>query len=284
MLRMRAGWGVVLMAGAMACFAAMDTTTKVLAVAVPALMVVWARYVFQLAVITATHLPRRGAGLLKTRHPGLQAARALLMLSTTVTGFYGIRAMPLAEFTAIVLLTPLALTALAALQRSDAVSWIRWVCVFVGFGGALLMLRPGLHISDTASWLALAIVVANTGHQWLTSRTAQLEDPATTQFYSGAVGALLASIALPLGWQTLGGMSWALILLACVLGFSGHQLLIHAYRQAPVSQLAPYLYLQLAFATLLGWLVFSQVPDGLALAGLGLIAVSGIMSPLNRAH
>jgi drug/metabolite transporter (DMT)-like permease len=269
---------VGLMAGAMACFAAMDTTTKLLAASVPLLMVVWARNVFQLAVVTATLLPRRGRALLRTRRPGLQLARAILLLGTNFTGIVGLSMMPLAEFTSILLLTPLALTALAALVQKEPVPALRWLCVLGGLSGALLVLRPGAHAIAGIAVLAAAIVAVNTSYQWLTSRVAQLEDTGTTQFYSGAIGTVLCSLGVPFVWQALPGGDWALLALVGLLGMSGHQLLIQAYARATVSTLTPYLYLQLAFATLAGWLVFSHGPDAWALAGIALIAGCGIFA------
>ncbi|MDB5859378.1 MAG: putative S-adenosylmethionine uptake transporter [Ramlibacter sp.] len=275
---MRELLAVVLMASAMACFAAMDTTTKFLAAGVPALMVIWARNVFQLAVVSATLLPRRGRALLRTRRPGLQLGRAVLLLGTSLTGIVGIRAMPLAEFTAILLLTPIALTLLAALGQRERVPTGRWLCVAGGLVGALLVLRPGVLASATIALLAVAIVAVNTCYQWVTGRLAQLEDAGTTQFYTGAIGTLLASLGLPLVWQALPGGDWALLALMGMLGMSGHLLLLQAYGRASVSQLTPYLYLQLAFATVAGWIVFSHRPDDWGLAGMALIGASGVLA------
>jgi drug/metabolite transporter (DMT)-like permease len=260
----------------------MDTTTKLLAASVPALMVVWARNVFQLTVVSVTLLPRRGPALLRTQRPALQIGRALLLTGTTLTGFIGIRAMPLAEFTAILLLTPLALMVVAACGRREAVPPLRWWCVAGGLAGALLILRPGAHASWSIALLAAAIVGVNTAYQWITSHVARMEDTGTTQFYSGATGAILASLGLPLVWKELPGTEWGLLALVGALGMGGHQLLIKAYGIGTMSQLSPYLYLQLAFATLAGWLVFSHAPDGWTVAGLGLIALSGVMAAGGR--
>lgn len=266
------------MASAMACFAAMDTSTKILSATVPLLMVVWVRYIFQLVVLSAALLPRRGAALLRTRRPGLQVVRALMVLGSSLVGFIGIKAMPLAEFTSIVLLTPLALTLVLAAGRREPVPLLRWLCVAGGLAGALMVLRPGGVGGGGPLWLALLIVGVNTAHQWMTSHIARVEDAGTTQFYAGLVGSLVTSLALPLAWEGLPQAQWDLLLLVGALGMAGHQLLIHAYGLAPAATLAPCLYLQLAFATLAGWLVFSHAPDAWTLSGVGLIGVSGVVS------
>lgn len=272
--------GAAVMVASMACFAAMDTTIKVLAATVPLLVVVWVRCVLQLVVLSAALLPRRGRSLLRTRRPGLQVVRALMVLGSTVVGFLGIRAMPLAEFTSIALLTPLVLTLVLALGRRERLPPVRWLCVAAGLGGALLVLRPDGLGGTHAVWLALLIVGVNTVHQWMTSRIARLENAGTTQFYSGLVGTVVTSAALALTWDGLPHGPWALLLLVGLLGMTGHQLLIHAYGLAPAEALAPFLYFQLVFATLAGWLVFSHAPDTLSLLGLGLIGASGVVSAL----
>jgi drug/metabolite transporter (DMT)-like permease len=94
--------------------------------------------------------------------------------------------------------------------------------------------------------------------------------------YTGWVGTLLASIALPLVWTTL--PAWWLWAALCFMGLMatvGHFMLILAYQRAPAATLTPYLYAQIAFAMLGGWLVFSHVPDDWSLLGITMIAVCG---------
>jgi drug/metabolite transporter (DMT)-like permease len=101
-------------------------------------------------------------------------------------------------------------------------------------------------------------------------------DPGTTHFYTGLVGLLVTTAALPAAWQPLPWGTWLALVLMGILGTLGHFLLIVAYRRASVAVLTPFLYLQIAFATLGGWLVFAHVPDEWALLGIGLVAVSGV--------
>ncbi|HET9645514.1 MAG TPA: DMT family transporter [Burkholderiaceae bacterium] len=270
---MRVSTGIAFLAAAVACFAAMDTTTKAVSLTVPALMAVWSRNLFQVAAVAATLGPRRGRDLFKTTHPWLHAARGALLLLCSLSAFYAVRVMPVGEFTAIVLITPLVLTLLAS--RGERVPPLRWLLVFGGFAGAMMVIRPDSDQFNGAALLPLAIVAANTGYQWVTSRLAKMEDAGTMQFYTGVVGALLSGVALPWAWQTLSPAMWASLVLLGVLGTLGHFLLIHAYVRAPVAVLTPYLYLQIAFATLGGWLVFSYVPDAWSTAGILLIAVCG---------
>jgi len=272
--RTLAGIGLVVLA--VACFAVLDTTAKLSTTAVPILMGVWFRYAFQAVATTLVLLPRYGVTVLKTEHPRYQLLRGSLLLVSSTLAFLSLRYMPLAEFTSIVLIAPLVVTLFAATVLKEEVSPLRWALVAGGFVGTLVILRPGGTVFSWAILLPLGLVVSNAWFQVLTSRLARTEKPLTMHFYSGWVGTLIASVALPFAWAPLPGWHWWAIL--CLMGFMGtvgHLFLILAYQRAPASTLTPYLYGQIGFAMLTGWVMFSQVPDLASLVGMALIAVCG---------
>ena len=272
--RILAGIGLVLLATA--CFATLDTSTKLSTAAVPVIMGVWFRYTFQAVAMAAVLLPRHGMAVLRTAHPKYQILRGALLLVSSSLAFLSLRYMPMAEFTAIVLVVPLVVTLLAATQLKEQVSPLRWGLVAGGFAGTLIILRPGGDAFSWATLLPLGLVVTNAWFQVLTSKLAQTENPLTMNFYSGWVGALIASLALPFAWTALPSWHWwALLCLMGFMGTVGHFILILAFQRAPASTLTPYLYAQIGFAMLGGWLVFSRVPDAVSLVGIGLIAVCG---------
>ena len=272
--RILAGIGRVLLATA--CFATLDTATKLSTVAVPVIMGVWFRYVFQAVAMATVLLPRHGLAVLRTAHPKYQILRGALLLVSSSLAFLSLRYMPMAEFTAIVLVVPLVVTLLAATQLKEQVSPLRWGLVAGGFAGTLIILRPGGDAFSWATLLPLGLVVTNAWFQVLTSKLAQTENPLTMNFYSGWVGALIASLALPFAWTALPSWHWwALLCLMGFMGTVGHFILILAFQRAPASTLTPYLYAQIGFAMLGGWLVFSRVPDMVSLVGITLIAVCG---------
>ena len=272
--RILAGIGLVLLA--VACFATLDTATKLSTAAVPILMGVWVRYAFQAVATTLVLLPKHGPRLLRTQHPKYQLLRGALLLASSTLAFLSLRYMPLAEFTSIVLIAPLVITLLAATTLKEQVSPLRWALVAGGFAGTLVILRPGGEAFSWAMLLPIGLVLTNAWFQVLTSKLARTENPLTMHFYTGWVGALLASIALPFVWTTLPSWHWwALLCLMGFMGTVGHFILILAYQRAPASTLTPYLYAQIAFAMLGGWLMFSQIPDTISLTGMALIAVCG---------
>ncbi len=270
--------GIALVVAASACFATLDTITKYISNSVPLLMALWFRYAFQAVATTVAVLPVRGLSVLRTSHPKFQLLRGLLLLMSSLLAFLSLRYMPVGEFTAIAMIVPLVITLLASTSLGEKVSPLRWALVTGGFVGTMVIIRPG---SDTFSWamlLPLCLVVSNSAFQVLTSRMARTEDPVTMHLYTGWIGALLSALALPFVWVSLD--SWALwggLMLLGLFATVGHFLLILGYQRAPAATLTPYIYTQIAFAMLGGWIVFSYVPDGWSTVGIAMIAVCGAL-------
>lgn len=268
--------GIALALIALACFATLDTTTKYVTLSVPVLMALWFRYMFQAIITTAVMLPLHGRALLRTQHPKYQALRGVLLLVTSLLAFLSLKYMPVGEFTAIVMITPLVITLLAATTLGEKVSHLRWALVGGGFVGTLVIIRPGAEVFDWTMLLPLALVITNAWFQVLTSKLAKTENALTMHFYTGWVGALLACLALPFVWTMPDHWGqWAGLALMGIMGTVGHFLLILAYGRAPAATLTPFLYAQIGFATLGGWLAFSHVPDHWSMIGIVMISVCG---------
>lgn len=268
--------GIGLLVLAVACFAVLDTTTKVVSVSVPVVMALWFRYAFQAMATTLTMLPVRGRAMLRTAHPKFQCLRGVLLLTSSALAFFSLKYMPVGEFTAVVMITPLVITLLAALTLGERVSALRWALVAGGFAGTLVIIRPGGDAFDWVLLLPLGLVASNAWFQILTSRLVKTEDPVTMQFYTGWVGTLIASAALPFFWTELDSTAlWAGLVFMGVMASIGHFIMILAYARAPASTLTPFLYAQIAFAMLGGWLMFSHVPDQWSMLGMVMIAVCG---------
>ncbi|WP_411885752.1 DMT family transporter [Polaromonas sp. YR568] len=268
--------GIALLVAAVACFAVLDTTTKFISTSVPVLMALWFRYAFQAVATTIAVLPSRGMSLFKTAHPKFQFLRGLLLLCTSLFAFFSLKYMPVGEFTAIVMITPLVITMLASLSLGERVSWLRWTLVVGGFIGTLIIIRPSRDDFNWTMLLPLGLVICNAWFQILTSRLARTEDPFTMHFYTGWVGTLAASLALPFAWAWLDSWTlWAGLALMGFMGTVGHFMMILAYGRAPVSTLTPFLYAQIGFAMLGGWIAFSHVPDQWSMLGIVMIAICG---------
>ncbi len=261
---------------ALACFAVLDTTTKHVTLVVPIVMAVWARYFFQALLITSVVLPLKGLTVLQTKNPRQQLTRGVLLAVVTGLAFSSLKFLPVGEFTAINMTSPLLVTLLAARTLGEHVSMQRVWLVCGGFVGTLIIVRPGTEMFGWSLLIPVALVMVNAAFQLLTSKMARTEDAMTTQFYTTWVGTALTSIPLFWFWMPV---TETRVLLELVLmgaaGATGHFLLILAFERSPAGALMPYMYAQIAFAMLGGWLVFDHVPDQLSVVGMGLIALCG---------
>ena len=268
--------GIGLALSAMACFATLDTTTKYVSTSVPLLMALWFRYAFQAVATTLAVLPVRGRKAWRTEHPKFQLLRGALLLVSSLLAFFSLKHMPVAEFTAIVMIAPLVITLLASKSLGEKVSKTRWALVMGGFAGTLIIIRPGHDAFEWTALLPLGLVITNSWFQLLTSKLAKTEDPVTMHLYTGWIGTLLASLALPFVWEPLTSWTlWGWLSLMGLMATVGHFMLILAYQRAPAAAVTPYLYSQIGFAMLGGWLAFSYVPDQWSMIGMVMVAVFG---------
>jgi drug/metabolite transporter (DMT)-like permease len=284
----RPGRGIALTVLMAACFAWMDTFIKLLGPVMPVLFVLWARYGIQ-AVLMAGWLSRgpratQGATWLP-KQPRFQLMRGLLLLATSAAGFYGVQLMPVAEFTAIVMLTPLIVTMLAAWLLKEKVSRLRWAMVAGGFVGVLIVIRPGSGLFGWGVALPLLAAVCYAMFQVLTRRLSLLESPYTTHFWTGVVGfvllcglVMLSNIDVAQVWHAATPRHLGVLVAIGLLGTVGHLLLIFALGMAPASTLMPFSYSQIALAAAVGWWVFGDVPDVWAWLGMGVVAACGATS------
>lgn len=280
-VRAAPGAGIALIVLATACFVVLDSTTKHAGSLAPLMMLLWFRYAFQAVVTFALRLPVQGWAVLRTRSPRFQLLRGGLLMVTSLCSFIGLQYLPVGEFTAMVMLAPLAVTALAAWLLKEHVSARRWALMALGFAGALLVIRPGGQVFGWALVFPLVLVLALAGFQILTSRMSGNENPYTTHLYTGLVG-MVALLPVALWhWDTAALQThWPWFVLLGAAGTFGHWLLILAYRRAPAATLSPYLYAQIGFAMLAGWLAFHHTPDAWAWAGIAVIVVCGVASGL----
>ena len=264
---------------AVACFAALDTTTKHVSASLSLLVALWFRYAFQAVTTTAIAWKGRGRRLLMTRHPRFQLARGMLLFGSSLLAFFSLKYMPVGEFTSIALMAPLVITLLAAWKLNEQVSPQRWALVLGGFAGTLVIIRPDTQHFDWHLLLPLLLVFTNSSFQVLTSKLASYEeDPMTTHVLTGWTGTLLASCLLPFVWETPPKwVVWLQLLIMGLMATLGHFLLILAYGRAPAATLMPYMYAQIGFAVLGGWLVFGHLPDQWTLVGMGMVAVCGAL-------
>ncbi len=280
----RPGLGIAWIVAMAACFACSDTLIKYMGAFVPVLLLLWARYAFQAGAM-ALWLARLGPAGFQCAHPKFQWMRGALLLLTSAMSFFGLQQMPVAEFTALGMLTPVIVTMLVAWVLHEPVSRMRWALVCGGFVGAVIVIRPGSGVFGWAAVFPLLMALCYGGFQVLTSRLASLESPYTTHFYTGFSGAVLLLPVLLFNAGDLvaaaramppGQIVWVLAIGA--FATVGHLCLIFAFGVAPMATLMPFIYVQIATALVVSWVVFRHVPDAWAWVGMAVIAACGATS------
>lgn len=276
--------GAALHLSALALFVVMDTLVKRLTAhyAVPQLM--WARFLFSLLGAALVIKITTGGLPWRSRAPGLQAVRSLLLAASNLLFSSALARIPLADATAVGFASPVLTVALAALWLGEPVGWRRWMGVGIGLLGVTVALRPpaltGQAPPDWAMALPLGTAMLFAVYQILTRKLATVDDPRTTILHTGFAATVATSLAQPLFWTAPPLGDWFLLASLGLLGGAGHGLLVLAFARAPASLLAPLTYTQLIWATLAGMLVFDDWPDVASLVGAAVIALGGVLVAL----
>jgi drug/metabolite transporter (DMT)-like permease len=270
--------GIGLMVAAVSVFACMDTIAKYLSRDYPVPMIVWARYFFQMVAMLVILGPRQRLRLVRTRRPGFQIVRGIVLTLSSLSFFTALAHMQLAEASAITFLAPLFVAILAGPVLHERVPAASWIAIITGLVGMQFIIRPGTEVFSWWALLPMCNAILMAAYQLMTRRIASVDPATTTLFYPAVVGSVGLALALPaVGvWPIHIGHALLFLVLG-VLGGAGHLLLIRAYQRAPASLLAPFMYAQLAMALTLGFLVFGNFPDAWALLGMAIIVASGVM-------
>lgn len=267
--------GILAIVLVMFLFTCMDACAKYLLERNNTVMVVWARFASQTVLVLAISAPQLRT-LARTRKPGLQLVRSALHSLSTGLFFLSLNFMQLAEAAAVFEVAPLLITVLAAWVLAERVGPRRWAGVAIGLCGALIIIRPGLDVFQPAALLPLGAALTMAGFQITTRMIGTSDRMGTTMLYSALVGLVGASLLLPWFWETPTLADAALLATFGWLGYFGHLVLVYALGQAPASTLAPYNYADFLWALLIGFIMFSELPDAMTLIGAGVILGSGI--------
>ncbi len=268
--------GIVLMMMGLALFTGGEAVVKTLAPKYDVTQIVWSRYVFH-ALVTFVLFSRSGIfKLAKTTRPWLHISRSALMLMATSLFFFALGYLPLADAVAIHFIAPILITAFSIPILKEQVGWRRWAAIFVGFIGALIIIRPGGGGTHWAALLPLGSAVCYAIYQILTRIASKTDSTQTSLFWTSVFGVGVTSLFVPFVWITPTPVEWLLMAGLGGMYGVGHYLLIRGLEMAPASRLSPFLYTQIIWATLFGVIFFGQFPDGLTIAGAAVVIASGL--------
>ncbi|MFA9420388.1 MAG: DMT family transporter [Gammaproteobacteria bacterium] len=272
----RPALGIVLMIAGVAAFAVMDAIIKWLTADYPVPQVVALRSWFGLPLLGILALHEGGLKSLKTRRPLVHVGRYGLVLILSFSFFWALSQMKLVDAIAVSFAAPIFITALSVPLLKEPVGLHRWVAIGIGFCGVLIILRPGMGVFQWATIVVLCSVVAYALIMITTRAFKSTESTAALMLYPQLGISLTGIVIAPLFWVTPSLGDLGLFALAGLFGSVGVMCLTHAFRLAPVAAVSPFEYTALIWATLLGFLLWGELPDRYTLIGVGVVISSGL--------
>lgn len=269
------GIGIALIVAAMLVVPVNDAIAKLLSDRFATEQIVWARFLFHLLGLMPLALWRYGPRALWPARPGLQLLRGALFVLSVGLFFAALARMPLADAMALLFIAPLAVTALSPWLLRERIGPRRWAAVVVGFVGALVVLQPGSGVLAGGAPLAVAAGLAHALYLIVTRKLSGSGPALVTLAFSAVVGVAVTSLLVPFAWVTPTATDWLLMAAMGAVAATAHLLVILAYDRAPASLLAPFGYVEIVTATLLGFLLFGDFPAPVTWTGIAIIVASG---------
>ena len=259
-----------------ALFAIMDGLGKYLATDHSVGQVVWARYAFALPVLALVAGRPTWRAAARDTKAGWQILRALLPLVASVFVVLGVTRMPLGDFTAISYASPLLVAALSWPILGEKTRAATWIGVLVGFIGVMVIARPGTGALAVAAIFPLGTAFCFALYQVMTRLLSRGGDSAVTFVWTIGVGFVIASLMVPFDWRPVSAVTWIVLAASGLLFGLAHLLIIRAYALAPASFLAPFTYVQIVAAAIMGFVTFGDIPDLGTMIGTAIVVGSGV--------
>ncbi|QHO74953.1 EamA family transporter [Bradyrhizobium sp. CCBAU 051011] len=268
--------GIALVLASTVFLGASDVTAKYLSATLPSIEIAWIRFLVFAMIMTPAMMPGSPLFAMQTGRPGLHLLRGLTILGSSLFFISGLRYLPIAEASATGFVAPLFVTALSIIFLSEKVGLRRWIATGVGLVGVIIILRPGTGAFHPAAFFPLVSALAWACTLIITRMMSGTERAITVMAYSSIVGLCILSALVPFVWVT---PTWHDIAFGVFIGIAstaGQWIVVLAFRYADASVLAPFSYTQLLWVSVLGFLIFGEVPDAYTITGAAFIVASGL--------
>ena len=254
----------------------MDAIIKWLTADYPVPQIVALRSWFGLPLLLLLALYEGGPRALRSSRPLVHVGRYLLVLLLSFSFFWALSQMKLVDAVAITFAAPILIAALSVPLLKEAVGLRRWIAIGVGFCGVLIMLRPGVGVFQWAALVVLGSAVVYALLMITTRAFKSTESTASLMLYPQLGMSLTGILFAPFFWVTPGLHDLGLFGLAGLFGSVGVICLTHAFRLAPAATISPFEYSALIWASLLGFLLWGELPDRIMLFGAAIVISSGL--------
>ena len=267
---------IILNLSAWAVLPFMDAIAKYLSSEISFFQITWARYFFTVFFTLPFMFFFFKKKLTWSENPKLQILRGLTLFLANICFFYSISVISMAKALTLAFVAPLITTSLSPIILGEKVGIRRWSAVLVGFIGSLVVIRPGFLEFNLATIAALGTGCFYGVYLIITRKLHSTDSPLLTLLLTGVVGAIVASLFVPIVWVNPSPIQWTWLAIMGIFACLGHLLLIYSLKYADASKLAPFGYFEIVTNIILGYYIFNDFPDLWTFIGLFIIISSGI--------
>lgn len=249
---------------------------KTLSTELPATFITWFRFAGYFLIMVPVAYWVAGVGALRPPRLKIQIFRGLCLAGSTVAFVSGARTLDYADAIAILYAYPFFLIILARLFLHETLHRSSIVGVFGGFAGVLLVVRPQFDNIDLGAILVLTCALLVSIQMTINRKLGVVANPLVTSVWGAFIATAVTTPLVAIEWPVLDGRQLVLLCLVALSGAIGQTSIVMAFSKAPASELAPYTYIEIVAAVIVGLIAFGTLPDLWSWAGIALIVGCGI--------
>ena len=273
-------FGITLMVITTFMFSSMDGVSKYLAEKNNVFTLVTMRYWFIAFVmmVTCLFIKNRISDILNTKQPYIQFSRGVILSLNNCLVVYTFTLLGLVETHAIIACYPLIVAGLSVPFLGERFGWRRWMAIFTGFIGVIIILRPNTNVITEGSIFAIVGAIMFAVYLILTRYVSRSDTAITSFFWTGIGGTVTMSLISLFIWDNILKEDYLWLLLMCVLSAGSHFMMVKTLQVAEASVVQPFSYLQLVFGSIIGVTIFSESIDLMIIVGALVVIGSGLFT------
>jgi len=268
--------GIAAMITGMAFLVLSDAVSKHLAESHPIGQVICIRQVASLLFVAMFVARGPGFGALRMRNVRMQMLRGLAFVCSSYLIVWSLSLLPLPTVTAITFAGPIMIALMSAPLLGERVAPVVWIATILGFTGMLFIIRPGSTDFTWALLIPVAAAFASSMRDILARILARTDDSIAILFWSSVIVAFAMLPTAFSGWTHVSLAAWGLFVLAGLVNFCAHLLIIESYRFSRAAVVAPFKYTSLIWSAVLGYAIWGDAPDGWVWVGSAILVASGL--------
>ncbi len=273
-------FGITLMVITTFMFSSMDGVSRYLAEKNNVFTLVTMRYWFIAFVmmVTCLFIKNRISDILNTKQPYIQFSRGVILSLNNCLVVYTFTLLGLVETHAIIACYPLIVAGLSVPFLGERFGWRRWMAIFTGFIGVIIILRPNTNVITEGSIFAIVGAIMFAVYLILTRYVSRSDTAITSFFWTGIGGTVTMSLISLFIWDNILKEDYLWLLLMCILSAGSHFMMVKTLQVAEASVVQPFSYLQLVFGSIIGVTIFSESIDLMIILGALVVIGSGLFT------